>query len=67
VADPGERVKLYQQAQRIFAEDAPWLTIVHTRVSVPVAKTVKNYVVDPLGHHDFESVDVESPRSAAAH
>ncbi len=59
VADPGERVKLYETAQRIFAEDAPWLTIAHTRISVPVAKTVKNYVVDPLGHHDFESVDIE--------
>ncbi len=59
VADPGERVKLYETAQRIFADSAPWLTIAHTRVSVPVAKTVKNYVVDPLGHHAFGSVDVE--------
>ncbi len=59
VADPGERVKLYETAQQIFADDAPWLTIAHTEVSVPVAKTVKNYVVDPLGHHDFEGVDVE--------
>ncbi len=59
VADPGERVKLYQTAQQLFAEDAPWLTIAHTKISVPIAKTVKNYVVDPLGHHDFAAVDVE--------
>ena len=59
MVDTGERVKLYETAQQIFAEDAPWLTIAHTRVSVPVAKSVKNYVVDPLGHHDFEGVDVE--------
>ena len=59
VADTGERVKLYETAQQIFAEEAPWLTIAHTRVSVPVAKSVKNYVVDPLGHHDFAGVDVE--------
>ena len=59
VADPGERVKLYETAQHIFADEAPWLTIAHTKVSVPVAKSVKNYVVDPLGHHDFEGVDVE--------
>ncbi len=58
-ADPGERARLYEQAQHIFADDAPWLTIAHTKVSVPVAKSVRNYVVDPLGHHDFESVDVE--------
>ena len=59
VADPGERVKLYETAQRIFAGEAPWLTIAHTRISVPVAKTVRNYVVDPLGHHDFEGVEIE--------
>jgi dipeptide transport system substrate-binding protein len=59
VADPGERVKLYETAQQTFANDAPWLTIAHTKVSVPVAKTVKNYVVDPLGHHNFAAVDVE--------
>ena len=58
-ADPGERVKLYETAQRIFAEDAPWLTVAHTNISVPVAKAVKNYVVDPLGHHNFAAVDVE--------
>ncbi len=62
LADPGERVKLYETAQHLFADEAPWLTIAHTRVSVPVAKTVKNYVVDPLGHHDFQTVDVESSR-----
>ncbi len=59
VADPGERGKLYETAQHIFADQAPWLTIAHTKVSVPVAKSVKNYVVDPLGRHDFEGVDVE--------
>ena len=59
VVDTGEREKLYETAQQVFAEDAPWLVIAHTMVSVPVAKTVKNYVVDPLGHHDFEGVDVE--------
>ena len=65
-SDPGERVKLYQSAQQTFADDAPWLTIAHTKVSVPVAKSVKNYVVDPLGHHDFEGVDVESPQSVGS-
>ncbi len=57
--DVGERVKLYETAQQIFADNAPWLTIAHTLVSVPVAKTVRNYVVDPLGRHDFGGVDVE--------
>ena len=58
-ADPGERIKHYETAQHIFADEAPWLTIAHTNVSVPVARTVKNYVVDPLGRHDFAGVDVD--------
>jgi dipeptide transport system substrate-binding protein len=58
-ADPGERVRLYETAQHIFADEAPWLTIAHTMISVPVAKAVTGYVVDPLGHHEFAAVDVE--------
>ncbi len=56
--DLGERTKLYETAQQIFGDQAPWLTIAHTLVSVPVAKSVKNYVVDPLGHHNFAGVDI---------
>ena len=59
VVDPGERVTHYQDAQRVFATQAPWLTIAHGVVSVAVSKAVKNYVVDSLGHHSFEGVDLE--------
>ncbi len=58
VVDSGERAKFYETAQRIFGEQAPWLTIAHTSVAVAVTKSVKGYVVDPLGHHNFEGVDV---------
>jgi dipeptide transport system substrate-binding protein len=59
VVDPGERVTHYEAAQRVFADQVPWLTIAHSLVSVAVSKAVKNYVVDPLGHHVFEGVDIE--------
>ncbi len=58
VSDPDARAKLYETAQHIFAEQAPWLTIAHTLVSVPVRTSVRNYTVDPLGHHNFAGVDI---------
>ena len=39
-------------------DQAPWLTIAHTIVSVPVQKKVTGFKIDPLGHFNFESVDV---------
>jgi dipeptide transport system substrate-binding protein len=58
VEDPAARTSLYEAAQKTFAAQAPWLTTAHSLVTVPVAKVVKNYVVDPFGHHNFEGVDL---------
>ncbi len=56
-----KRTELYQQAQLIFKEQAPWATIAHSIVTEPVRKEVKNYKIDPLGGHIFYQVDLESP------
>ena len=40
-------------------EQAPALIIAHSTVFEPVRKEVKGYVVDPLGKHHFENVDIE--------
>ena len=36
----------------------PIVPIAHTLVAVPMLKGVSGYVPDPLGHHNFASVDV---------
>jgi dipeptide transport system substrate-binding protein len=59
VTDIGERTKLYEQAQVIFKEEAPWATIAHSLVFMPMRKEVKNYVMDPLGGHVFYDLDLE--------
>jgi len=59
VADPAERTKLYEKAQLIFKEQAPWATIAHSVVFIPMTNNVKNYKVDPLGGHIFYGVDLE--------
>lgn len=58
-SDHAKRVALYQQAQEIFKEQAPWVTIAHSTTYLPVRKEVKNYVVNPFGLHSFYGVDIE--------
>lgn len=59
VADVGERTKLYQQAQLIFKEQAPWATIAHSVVFKPVRKEVVDFRIDPFGGHPFYGVDLK--------
>lgn len=54
-----ERTKLYQEAQAIISDQAPWVPLAHSTVVLPMSKNVKNYVMEPLGSHRFEKVDIE--------
>lgn len=58
-ANVAERTKLYEQAQVIFKEEAPWFTIAHSVVYEPVRKEVTGYKQSPLGRHEFEGVDLK--------
>ncbi|EUC97555.1 dipeptide ABC transporter periplasmic-binding protein DppA [Providencia alcalifaciens] len=58
-SDHNKRVELYKQAQVVMNEQAPALIIAHSTVFEPVRKEVKGYVVDPLGKHHFENVDID--------
>lgn len=53
-----KRVALYEKAQQLFKEQAPWITIAHSTTYFPVRKEVKGYVVSPFGLHDFYKVDL---------
>jgi dipeptide transport system substrate-binding protein len=59
VADPVERTKLYEEAQVVFKEQAPWATIAHSVVYEPIRKEVVNYKIDPFGGHIFYGVDLK--------
>ncbi len=58
-ADVAERTKLYEQAQVIFKEEAPWFTIAHSVVYKPVRKEVVDFRVSPFGRHQFDGVDLK--------
>ncbi|MEC9344057.1 MAG: ABC transporter substrate-binding protein [Pseudomonadota bacterium] len=53
-----ERTKLYEEAQVVFKREAPWATIAHSVVHMPMRKEVTGYKMDPLGGHNFEGVDL---------
>lgn len=53
-----ERTRLYQEAQAIAIYQAPWVPLAHSTVVLPMSKNVKNYVMEPLGSHRFEKVDI---------
>ncbi|MBA8839240.1 ABC transporter substrate-binding protein [Ochrobactrum sp. RH2CCR150] len=57
-ADQGERAKLYEQAQVIFKEQAPWATLDHSTVFMPMSSKVSGYKMDPVGIHRFTGVDI---------
>lgn len=59
ISDVAERTKLYEQAQVIVKEEAPWFTIAHSVVYEPTRKEVEGYKVSPLGRHEFYGVDLK--------
>ena len=60
INDQAERTKLYEQAQKIFKEEAPWVTVAHSVVFKPVRKEVVDFKIDPFGGHIFYGVDLKS-------
>jgi dipeptide transport system substrate-binding protein len=59
VTSPAERTKLYQQAQVIFKEQAPWFTIAHAVQLTPVSKKVIDFKNSPFGRYSFYGVDLK--------
>jgi dipeptide transport system substrate-binding protein len=57
-ADRAERNRLYTEAQKIVAEEAPVIPLAYALVTVATTDVVRGFVVDPFGRHSFESVDI---------
>jgi dipeptide transport system substrate-binding protein len=59
LSDQGERTAMYEEAQEIFKEEAPWVTVAHSIVFMPLRQEVVGYKIDPFGGHVFYGVDLE--------
>jgi dipeptide transport system substrate-binding protein len=57
--DVAKRTSLYEQAQLVFKEQAPWITIAHSVVFMPMRTNVVDYKIDPFGGHVFYGVDLK--------
>lgn len=54
--DVAKRTGLYEEAQKIFKEEAPWFTIAHSVVFKPIRKEVVDFRISPFGRHQFDGV-----------
>ena len=58
VTGQSDRAALYQKAQVIAKEEAPWITIAHSVRFDPVRKEVTGYKMDATAHHYFDKADI---------
>ena len=56
-----DRAKLYEQAQVIVHDEAPWITIAHSVRFDALRKEVRGYKMDATAHHYFDKVDLAAP------
>ena len=56
ITDRAERTRLYEKAQLIFEEEAPWKPIAHSIVVVPMLERVHGFKIDPVGKRRFHKV-----------
>ncbi|CAN7622169.1 ABC transporter substrate-binding protein [Pararhizobium sp. LjRoot235] len=56
--DIAERTRLYEEAQMVFKREAPWNTLDHSLVVMPMSKSVSGYRMSPFGRHSFTGVDI---------
>ncbi len=57
--DKAERTKLYEQAQVIMREEAPFFLIAHSVALQLMRKEVTGYVMSPFSRHLFDTVDLQ--------
>ena len=62
ISNQKERTALYEKAQVIFKEQAPWFTIAHAVQLKPVRKEVVDFKLSPFGRHTFYGVDLKEAK-----
>jgi dipeptide transport system substrate-binding protein len=59
LSDQGERAKLYEQAQVIMHDDAPFFLIAHSVTFQPMRKDVTGFIMSPIGAQSWNTVDLQ--------
>ncbi|WP_223668471.1 ABC transporter substrate-binding protein [Kangiella shandongensis] len=58
------RKRYYDEAQEVFKQQAPWLTIAHANNSVLVQHNVHGLIISPIGNISFEGVTISESTSS---
>ncbi|MES2854536.1 MAG: ABC transporter substrate-binding protein, partial [Bdellovibrionota bacterium] len=58
-SDQKQRAKLYEQAQIVFKQEAPWVTLAHAKVFRAIDAKVTGYKMSPFGTDNFYGVDLK--------
>ncbi len=59
LSDIKKRTALYEKAQTVFKEQAPWVTLAHAKVFRAMRSNVKGYKIHPLSFDNFAKVDLD--------
>ncbi|PPI88357.1 ABC transporter substrate-binding protein [Candidatus Pantoea edessiphila] len=54
-----KRIDCYKNAQAMINNQVPALIIIHSNLWEPVNKNIIGYLIDPLGKHHFDTVDMK--------
>jgi dipeptide transport system substrate-binding protein len=57
--DVSKRTSLYEKAQALFKEQAPWVPIAHSIVFRAMSKKISGYKMDPLGKDIFKYIELK--------
>jgi len=57
--DRAKRTELYQEAQKLIAEDPPWIMVDHETQIVVMDAKIKNFKLHPTGPFRFDEVWIE--------
>ncbi|MEZ4872975.1 MAG: ABC transporter substrate-binding protein [Bdellovibrionales bacterium] len=55
----GVRARYYNEAQKIFQDEAPWVPLAHTEIFRVHLKSVKNYLLSPMGTENFHQIELK--------
>ncbi|NLA27061.1 MAG: ABC transporter substrate-binding protein [Firmicutes bacterium] len=59
ISDHDRRVELYQEAQKLIAEDSPVIVVDHETQIVAMKKKIKGFELHPTGVFRFDKVSIE--------
>lgn len=57
--EPAARAALYEQAQEIFHQDQPWISLAHPKLFSAVSKNVEGFQISPLTNNNFATTQVK--------